>query len=192
MTTGGKEKPKTLVTLLLLGNFLLLLAILAQLSRDRRASEELSRTMDQALAEQNSAKERDKLKREKEVLLRERLQAKLERDGALDRLASLGRELSASRSDLKGLTEEFERTRTERDLHLETRFALERRIEDALDLLSDLDGLKAGMKELGVARKEIEGLRAENADAARELGRLRRQATVFERLVKALRERQPE
>ncbi len=191
MTTDlyGRDHRKTFVILLLSANLLLLLAFFVQVSKEKRAAEALRRTMDAAISEQSTKDSLDRLYREYEVVIRERLQARLESEEARSRAADLTTLAGRLEARVATLTTGLAAARSERDEHQSARNALERRLSDALDLLSTLDEWRARAGELDAALAAIESARAENAQVSLQIDRLRRQVIVLDRLVAALRSR---
>lgn len=195
MTTDlyGRDHKKTIVILLLGANLLLLLAFFVQMSRQKRTADRLSATMEAALSEQSTSEALDRLDHEHEIVLRERLQARLQYEEARAEADDLAIQAVRLEEQVAILTADLAATRAERDEHQSARSALERRLSDALDLLATLDELKDELKaragELDAALDAVQVARAETVEAATEIDRLRRQVIVLDRLVAALKAR---
>ena len=191
MTTDlyGRDHKKTFVILLLGANLLLLLAFFVQVSSQKRTADRLSETMEAALSEQSTRETLDRLNREHEIVLRERLQARLQYDEARSQAEDLAIQAARLKEQVAILTADLAATSAERDEHQSARSALERRLSDALDLLATLDELRVRAGKLDAALDEVQLARAETVEAATEIDRLRRQVTVLDRLVAALKAR---
>ncbi len=185
---GGNNR-KTLAILLLSANLLLLLVLFIQVTKQYQATEQASLVMGQAIAEQTTKVALDRLSHEYEVLLRERLQARLERDEARGEVEKLLAATVRRKGRLEAISGELDRTRAERDEHQGARIALERRVSDALTMLASPDELRSRVEELDAALARAGTARADEARALAEVDRLRRKVLVLERLVTALKAR---
>jgi hypothetical protein len=185
----GRDHKKTFIILLLGANVLLLLAFFVQVTKQKEAADDIGKRMDAAIAGQGRQETLEQLVRQHEIVLRERLQARLlseeekaRADGLADRVAGL-----------EARTAELERSlaaaAAERDEHQSARAALERRLADALDLLTTHDELLAQAAAYEQVLVDLEQSRAEQSASRMENDRLRRRVLVLERLVSTLRRR---
>ena len=183
----GRDHKKTFIILLLGGNLLVLLALFFQVAQQKKAADHLAKATDRAVAEQHTQDALERLDRKYEVVLRERLQARIERDQArreLDRAVARAGELEGR---VAILSDELTKARRSREEQQSARIELERRLSDALDLLATFDELQARAGELDAAREALAAASEEQNRTAGEVERLRRQVIVLGRLVEALK-----
>ena len=107
----------------------------------------------------------------------------------IDIAVAFGQQTETLQQQVDTLTANLAAARSERDEHQSARGALDRRLSDALDLLSTLDELKTQAGQLEAALVAVEAAKAQKDEAALEIDRLRRQVIVLDRLVAALKAR---